>query len=65
MSKGQPARGSSHSYFVCLHQDILGDEGTQRRGEFDRVHIQEVALEEFEIPSLIPQVDLQTSGEKR
>ena len=44
---------------------ILGDEGTQRRGEFDRVHIQEVALEEFEIPSLIPQVDLQTSGEKR
>lgn len=37
--KRQMAKGSSPSYFVCLHQNILGDEGTQRRGELDGVHI--------------------------
>lgn len=38
---------SSDSYFICFHQNITGDKGMQGSGEFDRIHVQEVALEMF------------------
>lgn len=53
------------SYFICFHQDIPGDKGAQRGGEFDRVHVQEVALEVFQIPGFVTQVDLQGNAKKR
>lgn len=56
---------SSDSYFICLHQNIPGDEGMQGGGESDRCHVQEVALEVFQVPSFVAQVDLQGNGEKR
>lgn len=56
---------SSGSYFICLHQNIPGDKGMQRGGEFDRIHVQEVALEVFQVPGFIAQVDLQGNGGKR
>lgn len=59
-----PSQGGSYSYFIGFHQDIPGDKGTQRGGEFDRIHIQEVALEVFQILSFITQVDLQGNEEK-
>lgn len=56
---------SSDSYFVRLHQNIPGDEGGQRGGEADGLHVQEVALEVLQIPGFVAQVDLQGNGERR
>lgn len=43
--RARPEEALTH--LVRFHQDIPGDKGTQRGGEFDGIHIQEVALEVF------------------